>query len=221
MRADADDDQPFGFLDAVRILLRITQLRDVDVLGSLDLLGRAMGDEDRLRRARRRSDADRPGLERDRRRWSTAPMCRAPGSGYRRMARSSRRHRRRRSLRRSEAGSRAAFHRDALRYRCAARRQPFKNLVPRPVQTASEAILLMRANYVTDCRRIRRPTQYRGCRYGARGPRPAQTWRSFAPRVVRAGHTAEYRRSHASCGLSRCRGRSDRALRLSPRRPSS
>src|SRR6516165_2013928 len=48
MRAHADDDQPFGFPNAVRILLRITQLRDVDVFCRLDLLGCAMSDKDRL-----------------------------------------------------------------------------------------------------------------------------------------------------------------------------
>ena len=48
VRADADDDKPFRFLDAVGIGLRFAQLRDVDILRGLDLLGRAMRDKDRL-----------------------------------------------------------------------------------------------------------------------------------------------------------------------------
>src|SRR6266403_698447 len=48
MGADADDNQPFRFLYPVGILLWIAQLRDVDVLRGLDLLGRAMRDKDRL-----------------------------------------------------------------------------------------------------------------------------------------------------------------------------
>src|SRR6516164_3302376 len=48
MGADPDDDQPFRLLDAVRILLRIAQLRDVDVFGGLDLLRGAAGDKDRF-----------------------------------------------------------------------------------------------------------------------------------------------------------------------------
>src|SRR5439155_10796392 len=48
VRADADDDKPFRFLDAVGIGLRFAQLRDVDILRGLDLLGRAMRDKDGL-----------------------------------------------------------------------------------------------------------------------------------------------------------------------------
>ena len=48
MGADADDDQPFGLLHALGIGLGIAQLGDIDVFGFLDLLGGAMGDEDRM-----------------------------------------------------------------------------------------------------------------------------------------------------------------------------
>src|SRR5215471_64942 len=48
MRAHPDDDEPFRILDAVRICLRIPQLRNVGLLGSLDLLGGSVGDEHRL-----------------------------------------------------------------------------------------------------------------------------------------------------------------------------
>src|ERR1700751_3250347 len=66
MRADADDDQPFGLLNAIRILLGVTQLRDVDVLCRLDLLGRPMGDEDRCAApgdSQTRTDLDRREID--------------------------------------------------------------------------------------------------------------------------------------------------------------
>ena len=84
-----------------------------------------------------------------------------------------------------------------------------------------QAILLRRANYATDCRinrqqtgymrdvRIRRPAYLRNLPGTSR----------FAPRPVRAGHPAKYRRAAAAGGLLRGRGRSDRAMRLSARRP--
>src|SRR5712691_8338909 len=48
MGADADDDEPFRLFDPVGILLRVAQRRDVDLLGGLDLLGRAVIDENGL-----------------------------------------------------------------------------------------------------------------------------------------------------------------------------
>ena len=48
MRAHADHDEPFRLLDARRIRLRVAQFGDVDVLRRLDLLRRAVVDEDRL-----------------------------------------------------------------------------------------------------------------------------------------------------------------------------
>src|SRR6516162_239230 len=48
MGADADDDQPVLFLHALGVGLPVAQLRDIDGLGFLNLLRRAMGDEDRM-----------------------------------------------------------------------------------------------------------------------------------------------------------------------------
>src|SRR4051794_2414580 len=46
MGANADYDEPFGFLDARRIRLRIAQVGDVHILGRLDLLRGTVVDED-------------------------------------------------------------------------------------------------------------------------------------------------------------------------------
>ncbi len=50
MGADPDHDQPFGlvFLHAVLVGLRVGQVGQRHVFGRLDLLGRAVVDEDRL-----------------------------------------------------------------------------------------------------------------------------------------------------------------------------
>ena len=48
MGTDADDDQPFRFLNPIGVPLWIPQLRDVDFLRSLDLLPGAVGNEDGL-----------------------------------------------------------------------------------------------------------------------------------------------------------------------------
>src|SRR5437762_524022 len=63
MRADPDHDQPFRLFDPFGILLRVAQARGIDLLCHLDLLRRAVVDEDRLaatdcriNRQRRRSE---------------------------------------------------------------------------------------------------------------------------------------------------------------------
>ena len=48
MRADPDHDQPFRLFDPFGILLRVAQARGIDLLCHLDLLRRAVVDEDRL-----------------------------------------------------------------------------------------------------------------------------------------------------------------------------
>src|SRR3990170_4514733 len=48
MRADADDDQPFGQLHALLVRLRVGQRAEIDGARLFDLLGRAPVDEHRL-----------------------------------------------------------------------------------------------------------------------------------------------------------------------------
>ena len=48
MRVLTNHDQPLRLLDTVCILLRVSQDRDLDVLGLLDLIGCAVADEDGL-----------------------------------------------------------------------------------------------------------------------------------------------------------------------------
>jgi len=48
MGADAEHDQPLGVLDTVRVGLRVAQRLDLDFVRLLDLVGRAVADEDRL-----------------------------------------------------------------------------------------------------------------------------------------------------------------------------
>lgn len=43
-----EHDEPLGLLDALRVLLRVTELRNVDLVGLLDLAGSAVADEDGL-----------------------------------------------------------------------------------------------------------------------------------------------------------------------------
>jgi hypothetical protein len=47
-RLRTEHDEPLGLLDAVRVLLRVTQRRDVDLVGLLDLASGTVTDKDGL-----------------------------------------------------------------------------------------------------------------------------------------------------------------------------
>src|SRR6202023_827901 len=91
-----------------------------------------------------------------------------------------------------------------------------------PARPLPQAILLRRANYATDCRINRQQSEYRRRRVYCAQPRlRTLPWRLFAPRPVRAGHSAKHRRRVAARRLLWGRGRFDRTLRVPARRPAA